>query len=120
MQLVEQLKKLIADLDVISFGYLFGSYADKTYTQKSDVDVALYLDDTSLDTRLQIIYELSKALQKDVDLIVLNDLKNIYLLDDVLQKGIVLKDDEKRIDFELKKQHEILDYKSFKKMIDAA
>ena len=51
---------------------------------------------------------------------VLNDIKNIYLLEDIIKNGIILKESEQRFDFELIKQHDILDYKVFRKYIDAA
>ena len=104
----------------IVFAYLFGSFAKSKQANSSDVDIALYLKDISLDNQLQIIYELSKLLKRDVDLVVLNKVKNLFLLEDILQSGIVVKDDEQRVDFELRKEHEILDYKAFKRYIDAA
>jgi predicted nucleotidyltransferase len=115
-----EIKEYIQDNTTIIFGYLFGSYANGTYTSSSDVDVALYLSDLSLDNRLQINYELSKLLKKDVDLVVLNEVKNIYLLENILSESLVIKESEQRFDFELVKQHDILDYKEFKRMIDAA
>jgi hypothetical protein len=118
--LQDSLKQFFKSDDRVVFGYLFGSFASNTQNRSSDVDIALFLKDTSLDNYLQINYELSKLLKKDVDLIVLNDVKNIYLLDDILTNGIIVKDESKRIDFELKKQHDILDYKVFRKFIDAA
>jgi len=114
------LKNHILNNKTISFGYMFGSYANDTYTNDSDIDIALYLSDRSLDNKLQLNYELSKLLKKDVDLVVLNEIKNIYLLDNIIQKSILIKDSDKRIDFELTKQHDIIDYKEFKRMIDAA
>ena len=114
------LKEYLKNNKSILFGYLFGSYANKTHNLNSDVDIALFLEDTSLDNRLQIIYELSKIFKKDVDLVVLNEVKNIYLLENILKDSIVLKDSEQRFDFEVLRQHDILDYKEFKRMIDAA
>ncbi|HHD80803.1 MAG TPA: nucleotidyltransferase domain-containing protein [Campylobacterales bacterium] len=104
----------------ISFAYLFGSYADGTDRQESDVDIAVYMSDTSLDNRLSLHHELEKSLKKNVDLVVLNDIKNIYLLDAILRKGIVVKDNEQRDIFEVQKNHEIIDFKNFRRYIDAA
>lgn len=113
------MNKLIA-MDDILFAYLFGSYAKNRQTQGSDIDIAIYLNSYSLDKELQINYELSKLLKKDVDLVILNHTRNLFLLESILKDGIVLKDNGLRIDFELKKQHELLDYKSFRAYIDAA
>jgi len=118
--IVQILKKHLKDESDVKFAYLFGSYADGTFSDRSDVDVALYLKETDFDTQLKINFDLSRLLKKDVDLVVLNKIRNLYLLDDIIQKGIVLKDCDMRIDFELKKHHQILDYKEFKKSIDAA
>ena len=107
-------------MENVLFGYLFGSFAKNEQTNKSDVDIALYLKNTTFDSKLQINYEISKLLHRDVDLVVLNDVKNIYLLEGILKDGIVIKENERRFDFELHKQHDILDFKAFKKYINAA
>jgi predicted nucleotidyltransferase len=117
---VSELQNYLSLDENVLFGYLFGSYAKNKQTPRSDVDVALYLRDTSLDSKLKIHYKLSKLLQKDIDFIVLNEVRNIYLLEDILQSGIVIKDNGKRFDFEIIKEHSILDYKAFRRYIDAA
>ena len=104
----------------ILFAYLFGSYSKNEQTKNSDVDIAIYLTTYSLDLELQINYELSKLLNKNVDIVILNRVKNIFLLENILKDGIVLKDTEERVDFELIKQHDILDYKAYRRYIDAA
>ena len=117
---IENLSKYLNTNKNVLFAYLFGSYANGSQNDKSDVDIALFLDNVSLDEQLQINYELSKLLKKDVDLVILNSVKNIYLLEDILLHSKVIKDDQNRFDFELKKQHEILDFKAFRKVMDAA
>ncbi len=114
------LKNKLKNFDNVLFGYLFGSYVTNKQNSKSDIDVALYLQNTSLDYQLQLTYELSKLLNKDIDLVVLNDVKNMYLLESIFKNSILIKDSEYRIDFELIKEHDILDYKAFKKYINAA
>ena len=117
---ISQLKNKLSVMDEVVFGYLFGSYARNVAGINSDVDIALFLKNTDLDTQLQVNYELSKLLKKDVDLVVLNNVKNIYLLENILNDGLVLKDDDKRFDFEVRSRHDILDYKAFRRYIDAA
>lgn len=112
-------EQLLTDRNVL-FAYLFGSYATETQTMSSDIDVAVYLRDVTLDMQLQITYELSKIMKKDVDLVVLNSVKNIYLLEEIIKNGVVIKDDTLRFDFELKGQHDVFDFKAFRKYIDAA
>ena len=117
---ISQLKNKLSVMDEVVFGYLFGSYARNEAGVNSDVDIALFLKNTDLDTQLQVNYELSKLLKKDVDLVVLNNVKNIYLLENILNDGLVLKDDDKRFDFEVRSHHDVLDYKAFRRYIDAA
>jgi len=116
----ETLEALLATMDDVDFGYLFGSYARGDASDRSDIDVALYLKNDDLETRLELIHELGKALKRPIDLTVLNDVKNLYLLEKILDEGILLKQSEIQAIYEVRKRHEILDYKAFKKSIDAA
>ncbi|MDD5401291.1 MAG: nucleotidyltransferase domain-containing protein [Sulfurimonas sp.] len=104
----------------VEFAYLFGSYAEDLQKESSDIDIAVFLNKTDLDSQLQLNYELSKFLKRDVDLLLLNSAKNLFLLEAVLKKGVILKDCDERVDFELRTGHDILDYKEFKRSIDAA
>lgn len=115
-----QIKSFLSSQDVVEFSYLFGSYARGDYTQKSDVDIAVYLTNTTLDTRLEVHHALEVLLQREVDLVVLNDVKNMFLLEAILKEGIVMKDAEERAFFEVEKNHAIIDFKNFKRYIDAA
>ena len=116
----EKIASLLSEMEEVEFGYLFGSYAKGEATSRSDVDLALFLNNDDLDTRLSVAKVLGKALQKEIDLTVLNDLKNLYLLEKILEEGKVVKKSDKQDLYEVRKRHEILDYKHFKKMIDAA
>ncbi len=106
----------------VKFAYLFGSQATGDTAALSDVDIAVYLDDeaNNLDKHLEIHHILSKRLKKDVDLIVLNNLRNFNLLESILKEGrvIVDRDADFRKIFEVEKQHQILGYKAFKKYLD--
>ncbi len=104
----------------IEFGYVFGSYADETFNDRSDVDIAVYLTEFNFDIELSIHFELSRLLNKNVDLVVLNKAKNLYLLEDIMQKGFLLKDGDKRFDFEVRKHHQFVDFIEFKKRIYAS
>jgi len=115
-----KIKFLLSTQDKVEFAYLFGSYAKGDYTDKSDVDIAVYLSDASFDTRLDVSHTLEVMLKKRVDLVVLNDVKNMFLLEAILKEGIVIKDAEERAFFEVEKNHAIIDFKNFKRYIDAA
>ncbi|MEA3290426.1 MAG: nucleotidyltransferase domain-containing protein [Campylobacterota bacterium] len=121
MDIIDNLKIELTKLDEVQFAYLFGSYSKNKQTDKSDIDIAVYLTDICLDTQLQVNYILSKRLNKDIDITLLNSAKNLYLLDNIFKNGIVLKENEAlRFDFELKKEHDIFDFKESRKLIDAA
>jgi predicted nucleotidyltransferase len=119
---ITQLSELLSSFDEVEFAYLFGSYVAGDISKHSDVDVAVYVKagyDT-FDVGLKVHHKLEVMLKKDVDVVVLNDVKNYRLLKDIISKGIVLKDGENRLMFEVKKQHEIIDYFDFKRMIYAS
>jgi len=116
----EQLEKLLKKYPNVLFAYLFGSYARDDAIERSDVDVAVYLVDPSFDRRLRIHHDLAVTLNKEVDVVVLNDVRNIYLLKDILDEGIVVKESDERDFFEVKKYHEILDFLAFKRLYDVA
>jgi len=114
------IKSLLFSQDKVQFAYIFGSYARGDYTDKSDVDIAVYLTDTTLDSRLEVHHTLEVQLRRKVDIVVLNDVKNMFLLEAILKEGIVVKDAEDRAFFEVTKNHAIIDFKNFKRYIDAA
>jgi len=118
--LIDLVKKVLQQDSNVEFAYIFGSYVDKTFTQRSDVDVAIYFKNYTFDKHLELSFKISKVTLKDTDLTVLNKAKNLYLLEDIISKGVLLKDSEKRVDFELNKHHQYLDYIEFKKRINAA
>ena len=91
MNMKEQLQKYMQSDDNILLAYLFGSYADGTAHAQSDVDVAIYFQNHTLDDKLSVIHALQKRVQKNIDLVTLNEVKNIFLLESVLNKGICSK-----------------------------
>ncbi len=115
-----KIAQILQKADNVVFAYLFGSYAKGGEREESDVDIALFLRDDSLDRELDLIQELQKNIDKEIDMVVLNRTKNMYLIDAILHEGIVLKDDPQRLEYEVHKEHEIIDYKYFKSLIDAA
>ena len=118
--MIDTLKLILADDENVIFAYLFGSHARGDASSRSDVDVAVYLRDLSLERRLRLHHTLQKELKCEVDLLVLNETRNIYLLENVLKKGILLKDAPERPEFEVDTNLAILDFKAFRRYIDAA
>lgn len=124
MKILESITETIQNKDGVQFAYLFGSYARGDKVEGSDVDIAVYFipSEFDLDRRLSLAHALEKVAHKRIDLVVLNEVKNYDLLKNIIDEGIVIKEsrDDSRVIFELRKYHEILDYKAFRRSIDAA
>ncbi len=106
----------------LEFGYCFGSLATGSYSERSDVDIAIYLkkDAVNPDIRLSIQADCARELKRnDVDLIILNTIRNLILAERIIRDGIVLFDyaPGKRIEYELKIQHQAIDFRTQRKVI---
>ena len=121
---IRDIKKRIKQIDGIKFSYLFGSAATNQIGPLSDIDIAVYLEPSAdfFDNHLMIHHQLAKGFRKRIDLVILNRMNNLFLLESILSSGIILSDsnDDSRPYYETITHHRILDYKHFKKIIDAA
>ncbi len=104
--------------------YLFGSRAEGNATPLSDLDLAVLLDSRTrplpTDLRFALYADFSRALQtNDIDLTVLNTLDNLFVLDEILRRGVLLYDSrpDLRRDFEVRMQHRILDFKGQRRRV---
>lgn len=102
----------------VVFAYLFGSVAMGEASPLSDVDIAVYLAEENreffFDLKLTLHADISRALKRnDVDLVVLNTIRNEMLTADVIRNGVVMfdRDTEAREDYEIKRLHESIDFK---------
>jgi len=98
----------------VSVAYLFGSYAKKTRTADSDIDIAVLLSETpkkTLEYYLHLVNELSKILGNEVDLIILNASPPL-LKHQVIKYGKIVysRDEGERITFEARAESEYLDF----------
>lgn len=64
--------------------YLFGSYADGTFTEDSDIDLAIFSENISYVELVDLEYRISERLNKEIDL-VLPEKNNTILLREILQ-----------------------------------
>lgn len=114
--LVEKIRTNLESEPAVLFGYLFGSVAAGNAISTSDIDVAVYLINENktnlLDRRLALIEKLTRALQKEVDVLVLNT-ASPFLKYAVLKEGALVfeREPQERIEFELKAINEYFDYK---------
>ena len=122
--MIKDLHNILDQLDEVEFAYLFGSRARADERKDSDIDIAVYLkkEKNDFDTKLKVHHFLEKNLHISVDLVILNEIKNFNLLENIFEEGILIKDskDDSRLMFELYKEHEIKDYKVFRKFVDVA
>lgn len=109
--------------DILAAVYLFGSQAAGVATEKSDLDLAVLLrpaaDSAAAAHRFTLYAECSRALKRnDIDLVILNTAKNLFLQDAIIRTGILLYDGDSdtRIEYELKMLHLALDFRYQRQM----
>jgi predicted nucleotidyltransferase len=108
--------------DAILFGYCFGSHATGETIAKSDIDLAVYLNPQNLDFdfKLSLRADTCRQLNRDdVDLIVLNTLKNLIVAAEIVWNGVLIYENapEIREDYELKSIHRAIDFRTQRKAI---
>lgn len=111
---IRALEALFNKEDKVLIAYLFGSYARGIQTTKSDIDIAVLLSKTPremLEYYLHMVNVLSKVLNNEIDLIILNTAPPL-LKHQIIKHGkmIYCKNEKARIEFEAKTQGEYLDF----------
>ena len=113
--MLKKIQPVLKKSDVI-FAYLFGSQATKKTHANSDFDFAIYLAEPSkqerFETKLFLMGKLASLLKRNVDIVILNDIQNNFLLLDILQEGKVIydTDEDLRFHFEVTKIHQAVDF----------
>jgi predicted nucleotidyltransferase len=117
-EIVRKLKQVIGRYrDTIVFAYLFGSFGENSAGPLSDIDIAIYVDNSALfgfNEKLRFHADCCRALQRDdIDVVVLNQLDNLILSHEVIEEKVILydSDPEKRFDYETKILHRVLDFR---------
>ena len=95
---------------------------EETLELLEDIGIFVKDDYNLFDTHLKVHHELEIKIQKEIDIVVLNNAKNFILIQDILASGRLLKDsiDDSREMYEIYKNHEILDYFELKRVLDVA
>jgi len=120
---LKKIQPVLAENGVV-FAYLFGSQATEKAHANSDFDLAIYLAEPNekerLETKLFLTSKLASLLKKNVDIVVLNDIQNNFLLFDILHEGKLIFDTDEnfRFYFETKKRHEALDFLTHLKYVN--
>ena len=124
MMSIENIKQLLLPVFEryranVVFAYLFGSGARGEVSPLSDIDIAIYLAEENrssfFDIKLSLHADVSRALKRnDVDLVVLNTIRNEMFTADVIRNGVVIfdRDTAVREDYEVKRLHESIDFKT--------
>lgn len=104
----------------VSFAYLFGSRVNGSFGKDSDVDIAVMLPfemkkEKRFDLRLKLMGEISKIFKKNVDVVVLNDIRSLYFKYIIIKEGkIIYKEtDLSPVDFESKTLGIYFDFRPF-------
>lgn len=85
--IIKIIEKNIKNVGII---YIFGSYAEGTATEKSDVDIAFYsLKDYSQYEIFLLAQKISAEIKKEVDLVQLKKSSTVFQKE-VVSKGIVI------------------------------
>ena len=124
---IQSIKKQLAILfenykDKIVFAYCFGSFAKGNLSKLSDIDLAFYLKSVNdvFDLKLALYADCTRLLHRnDIDIVILNDLKNLILADDIINNGVLIYDSEPdlRIKYEIRILHQTIDFKHQRKML---
>jgi predicted nucleotidyltransferase len=120
-QLIEKARKVMEGRPGVVFAYLFGSLARKTSSPLSDVDIAVYFNDTSdlSNDKMDLIgYLMSELGTDEIDVIVLNRAP-LPLTARVLEKNEILLDRDpfRRQAFESLVLREYFDFSLIEKSI---
>jgi predicted nucleotidyltransferase len=126
-QYSDALAQYFASLDEVVLAYLFGSHARGQAWARSDVDVAVLLenrpaDSHCLDTRLEVIGGLMEILHTDdVDVVILNQAPPA-LRYAVLRDGLLFfcRDHQAMIEFHVRALNEYLDFRPILKRHERA
>lgn len=105
----------------IRFVYLFGSrVTSQSLSAMSDYDFAVFVGQGSVRSRFELRLKLLYALEQifgnvPIDVVILDDVRSLVLRYEVISTGRLLFDQapEKRIDYELKTDHEYRDLNGF-------
>jgi len=96
----KRLLEVLAGQEYVKLAYLFGSVAGGKSGKLSDVDIAVFLDESlkrrdMFNLQLKLISELTSILKTDrVDLVVMNDAP-LLLKYNIIKHGVILKYDLK-------------------------
>jgi len=120
-QIAQTLESVFTSKPAVLAAVLFGSQATGDNTNRSDVDIAVYVKDPanfSFRERLALHADCCRALQRnDVDVVVMNQLNNLILLEHIIREGkeIYVLDRVPFDIFTVTKLHQVIDFRHQRK-----
>lgn len=104
-KIINQLKKALAKQPV-KLAYLYGSYARGQETPKSDIDIAVIMNENSKKADYEIANELHLSINNGslINVVTINEKTNSIFLHSILKTRVVLisKNERERVSFEVK------------------
>lgn len=74
MNIAKICRDILLDYKEIIFAYIFGSYSKDRVRRDSDIDIAIYLNESiDLNKYIDLKMQLTESLKREVDLVILND-----------------------------------------------
>lgn len=122
-EIIQKLIPVFERHQQVVFAYLFGSAAEGVERPCSDVDLAVYVSrplDFSFFRKLDLYGDCCRALKRnDVDLVVLNQTRNLLLADQALRRGrlIFSRDQDMLDDFFLRTLHAAIDFREQRRRV---
>ena len=113
----QALEPVFAKAPQVLSAILFGSLATESYSERSDIDLAVFVktpSNFSFRDRLELHGDCCRALRRnDVDLVVMNQLANLILLEHIIREGrVIYTIDQDQFDYFLvKKLHQAIDFR---------
>ncbi|AGB42246.1 putative nucleotidyltransferase [Halobacteroides halobius DSM 5150] len=124
-QISNTLQDILSTKQEIVFVYLFGSVAKGSENKLSDIDIAIYLNKDNMPPsgnfgyKAELIAELEEKIEKEIDLVILNDV-SLELAFNIIKDGklVLCNSKRKRADFHFRTQRDYLDFKPFLQVQD--
>ncbi len=123
--MIKTLEKIVQDQgNLILFAYLFGSKARGTDSDRSDIDIAVYInpkyENQFFDIKTDLYLAISRKLKTNgIDIVILNQCRNIMLMDQIIASGKLLHqtDQDTRLQYEQQTFHKAFDFKTQRKRV---
>ncbi|MDE6786399.1 MAG: nucleotidyltransferase domain-containing protein [Muribaculaceae bacterium] len=92
LKLAKKYKQLIVDSLPIKALYLYGSYSKDTYTENSDIDIAVIVDHLSDDyfSDTPLLWKLRRKVSNLIEPVLLTEDDNNPLYSDIIKTGILI------------------------------